>query len=94
MSRLIDEAEYQRLMRLDAAVRRMVTQRGDDICWRDLYTELAGLVGLPFVPELMYSRNQMLANCERFVVSLYDGGPYIPLYPCSPAEKADGQASS
>ncbi len=34
------DAEVQRLRE---AIRKVVTQRADDLCWRDVYTELAAL---------------------------------------------------
>lgn len=76
----VPEAEYDRLMRLDAAVRRVVSQRADDLCWMDVYVELAGLVGVEFVPELIDPPERMLGNCRRFVDSLKTGGPYVPVY--------------
>ena len=75
----IDDAEIGRLRDLEAAVRRVVTQRADAICWRDAYTDLARLVGVEFLPELICDREKMLANCRAFVDSLH-GGPYVPVY--------------
>ena len=74
------EDDFERLLKLEAAVKSMLTQRGDDICWRDLYTELAKLVGVEFSPELICDRAKMLENCKRFIDSIYDGGPYITVY--------------
>jgi hypothetical protein len=77
---LIEEIEYKRLKQLEAAVIKMVTLRGDDLCWRDIYTDLAKLVGIDFCPELMIDQDKMLANCKCFTDSLYNGGPYKPVY--------------
>lgn len=63
-----------------AAILRIVGRRADDVCWRDAYAELAGLVGRPFNPELIGDPEKMLANCRRFVYSLHNGGPYVPVY--------------
>ena len=76
----VDKDEYERLKTLEATVTKVVTQRGDDICWRDIYTELAKLVGIDFSPELICDKEKMLANCSKFVDSLYDGGTYTPVY--------------
>lgn len=78
--RQIPNSEYDRLMKLEAAVRRVVTQRADDLCWRDVYTELAELVGVEFCPALMADPEQFNANCRRFDESLRNGGQYIPVY--------------
>lgn len=74
MSELRDEVFILR-----AAITKMVTQRGDDFCWRDAYKELAKLVGIDFCPELMDDPDKMLENCKCFINSLYSG-PYIPVY--------------
>lgn len=74
------------LVRLRTAIRDVIDQRGDDLCWRDVYTKLAALVGVEFVPQLMCDPDTMRANCNRFIDSLYNGGPYIPVY----VEKAGG----
>lgn len=76
MSRKEHKAEIRRLR---AAITKVVTQRGDDICWRDVYTELAALVGVDPTPHLINDKEKMLANCDRFCNSLMDG-PYIPVY--------------
>lgn len=76
-------SEYQRLLAelydLKNAITKIVTQRLDDICWRDIYTELAGLVGVEFDPDLL-PRDQMLANCERFIDSVKNKTEYTPVY--------------
>lgn len=77
---LVSENEYRRLKRLEEAVYSMVTQRGDNLCWRDLYTQLAPLVGIEFVPEMICDKKKMLANCERFVDSLMSGEQYKPIF--------------
>lgn len=61
--------------KLEAAVRKMLALEGDDICWRDIYTELAGLVGVEFRPTML-PKPQMLANCSRFIDSLQSGEHY------------------
>lgn len=58
------------------AVVRVVTQRLDDICWRDAYTDLATLVGVEFTPDLL-PRDAFLANCARFQDSLASGACYV-----------------
>lgn len=79
--RQVEDAEYDRLLRLDAAVRRVLAQRGDEVCWRDVYTELAGLVGVDPTPHLMVGRDRFLENCQAFASSMYGSGlPYHPVY--------------
>lgn len=75
----ISEAEHDRLMRLDAAVRKMVTQEGDDLCWRDLYEDCAALVGVSFCPKLIENEDAQEANCKAFIRSL-KSGPYCPIF--------------
>lgn len=72
-------ARPSRIEELEAAITRVVTQRGDDLCWRDIYTELARLVGIEFCPQLMADPEQFAANCKRFDASLRDG-KYTPVY--------------
>ena len=76
----VSDAEYGRLMSLDAAVRRVISQRADDLCWRDVYTELAALVGVDFCPQLIAEHCQFAANCRAFDLSLRTDGPYVPVY--------------
>jgi hypothetical protein len=76
----IEIAEHERLRALEAAVLRIVTERADRLCWRDVYTELAGLVGVKFCPELIEPPEKMLTNCCQFLHSLRTGGEYVPVY--------------
>jgi hypothetical protein len=76
---IISEQEYARLKAIEDAVRYALAQEGDDICWRDLYSKLSGLLGIDFMPKLMESPEKMKANCSRFIDSLYDG-PYVPIH--------------
>ena len=69
-----------RINTLEAAIEKVVTQEGDDLCWRDIYTELAGLIGIDFVPKLICDPDHMAANCKAFDKSLREGGEYIPIY--------------
>lgn len=69
-------AEIGRLFMLDHAVRRLLAQRLDDVCWRDAYIELARLVGVEFKPELL-PREAFLTNCDRFHRSLESGECYV-----------------
>lgn len=66
-------SEYQQLR---DKVKEIVTLSGDDLCWRDIYTELASLVGVDFCPELMCDQDKFLDNCKAFDCSLRNGGPY------------------
>jgi hypothetical protein len=77
--RSVTETEYDRLMALDGAVRRIIALEADDVCWRDAYTDLAKLVGVDYCPQLICDDEKMLANCGMFIRSL-KGGPYIPVH--------------
>lgn len=77
---VVNVAEYNRLKKLEERVKGIVILRADELCWRDVYTELAELVGVPFNPELIEPVECHLANCEAFIKSLHDGGPYTPVY--------------
>lgn len=68
---LLDELE-----RLRDAIRSVVTQEADDLCWLDVYTNLAKLVGIYFTPKLMADPEKFIANCRRFNKSLREGGKY------------------
>src|SRR5665213_1654583 len=73
---LENERLRARCAELESAIKRVVTQEGDDLCWRDVYTELAGLVGIEFVPQLMVDPDKFAANCKAFDMSLRSGGKY------------------
>lgn len=45
------------------------------LCWRDIYVELAKLVGIDFNPDLL-PKDRTLRNCERFIDSLATLKPY------------------
>lgn len=67
----------ERVKELEAAIRDVVMQRADDLCWFDVYTKLAGLVGLDLGREvMMLPAEDMLVNCARYVKSLKTGCPY------------------
>lgn len=70
----------ERVAQLEDAIRKVVTQGGDDLCWRDCYTELAQLVGIEFCPKLIEEPEKMLANCCQFIHSMRTGGKYTPVY--------------
>lgn len=59
------------------AARWILSQRGDDICWRDFYVKLAKL--LPEEPDvshlLLPPREQFLKNCANFEACLRRGDP-------------------
>lgn len=67
----------QRLELIKSTIRRIVTERYDDICWMDVYKELAAFVGIEFDPKML-PRERMLKNCERFVDSLLTDTEYKP----------------
>jgi hypothetical protein len=73
---MIDQAELARLRRIEAIVKNALSQKGDDVCWRDIYNqEVADLVGVEFDPQLL-TKEEFLANCEHFDDCLRSGCPY------------------
>jgi hypothetical protein len=64
-----------RVHALESAIKEAVSCQLDDICWMDVFTKLAALVGHKFDP-VMLGKPRMLRNCERFVDSLVEGRPY------------------
>lgn len=58
-------------------IRKVVTAKGDDLCWRDVYTYLAGL--LPEKPAVDFTppTDVFLGNCKRFEESMRRGTLYV-----------------
>jgi hypothetical protein len=73
----VTATEWSALLRIREKVRAAVTARGDDLCWLDLYRDLAAAVGVDFDPKLI-DPGRMLDNCRRFVRSFLSGTPYKP----------------
>lgn len=75
---LIDDQqrELDRLGLLESEVKGVLAQKGDDHCWRDIYTNMARLVGVEFNPEIL-TKQQMMKNCDHFVTCLLVGKHYI-----------------
>lgn len=67
-----------RVEELENAIRSVVTQKADDVCWMDAYTMLGKLVGIEVTPEslALLPTAKMLDNCGRFIDSLKRGCPY------------------
>lgn len=63
------------LRQLEEAVRDVVAQEWDDVCWIDVYRRLGALLGIDFDPR-MIPAEKMKANCSRFVDSLIAGTEY------------------
>ncbi len=70
----IEEALNQS-QKLEVAVKKVLAQKLDDVCWRDVYTELAAMVGVEWKPELL-PKFVFLGNCSKFHDSLATGTPY------------------
>jgi hypothetical protein len=68
--------ELARLILLRDAVKRILAQNVDQVCWRDTYTELADLVSVDWKPTLL-PREAFIPNCERFCDSLLSGEHYV-----------------
>lgn len=69
-------AAYQRIAILEASIKSVLSQKGDDVCWRDVYINLAELVGAEFNPELL-PKEQFIHNCTHFYDCLKSGEPYV-----------------
>lgn len=80
------EQEIARLRKLEAVVKGVLSQEDDDHCWRDVYTEMAELVGVEWKPKVI-DKPTMLRNCERFVDCLLSGEHYVT--PTVPREVVD-----
>jgi hypothetical protein len=78
--------EVERLRRrveeLESAIRWVVTQQADDLCWMDVYQTLGAMVGVPFDPTML-PPPVFLENCRRYESSLRSGLPYSPSRPVS-----------
>jgi hypothetical protein len=64
-----------RVAELEDAIRRVVTQEFDDLCWLDVYRDLSALVGVEFDLKRL-STEEFLGNCARYERSLRTGEPY------------------
>lgn len=75
----MDETERlkARVAELEGAIRYVLTQGQDDLCWMDVYTRLGALVGVRFEPNVLPTE-VFLANCARFEASLKSGLTYVP----------------
>lgn len=69
-----------RINELEEAIKWVVTQKADDLCWMDAYVRLGKLVGieitleqLSFLPE-----QKMLDNCKHYIRHLHTGCGYKP----------------
>lgn len=62
---------------MEELIRKVVTAKQDDLCWRDVYTELAQ--ALPEKPAVDHTPPTpiFLANCARFEESMRVGSPYV-----------------
>lgn len=76
--------EVERLRKLEKVIKDVLSQEGDDVCWRDVYEEMATLVGVEFKPKLL-EKCQFIRNCNHFYDCLASGEHYI-----TPTEKPSG----
>jgi hypothetical protein len=77
---IIEEAEVfvkepDKETEMKEAILDVLSQEIDHICWMDIYTKLAKVVGVPFDPTLV-PRPIFEKNCQRFTESIYSGQPY------------------
>jgi hypothetical protein len=73
----IPHERLTKLERLFAVVKSALEQKGDDVCWKDIYNpEVAAIVGVEFDPQLLPSE-QFLRNCAHYHDCLKLGLPYV-----------------
>jgi hypothetical protein len=72
----ITYSELKRYQQIETVLKtKVLNQKADNVCWRDVYLELAALLGVPFDPELL-PKAEFLHNCGVFYDSLASGCPY------------------
>ncbi len=66
------------LMQVTEAIRYVVTQQADDVCWMDAYVKLGKFVGVDVTLESLklLPKAVMMKNCDHFVDCLQLGVPY------------------
>lgn len=64
-----------RVTELEDAIRYVVTQKFDDVCWLDVYVMLGKLVGIEYDP-LLLPKKQFLHQCDHFYDCLAAGKVY------------------
>lgn len=69
---------FERIHDLEDAIRKVVTQQADDVCWADAYIELGKLVGLEVTWESLklLPEHKFRKNCDYFATCLYNNLPY------------------
>lgn len=65
---------------LEEAIRWVVTQQADDLCWMDAYVRLGKFVGVEITLDqlAMLPKGKMMANCDHFITCLQKGIGYKP----------------
>ncbi len=77
---MANEHFEERIAELEDAIRWVVTQQADDVCWMDAYVKLGKLVGVEITLEqlALLPKEIMLKNCDRFIDHLQTGVAYKP----------------
>jgi hypothetical protein len=65
----------ERIAELEDAIRYVVRQKFDDVCWLDVYVKLGKLVGIEYDP-LLLPREQFVRQCGHFYDCLASGESY------------------
>lgn len=75
-----DSQAETELAEIKEAVRWVVTQQADDLCWMDVYVRLGKFVGVEITLEQlgMLPRAKMLSNCDHFIRHMQAGVGYAP----------------
>lgn len=64
--------EYETLR---GEIEKVLDTSADDICWLDVYRDLATTIGRKFDPKLL-PRAVFERNCARYAAAMYEGKPY------------------
>lgn len=69
----------ERIDELENAIRKVVTQEADNICFADVYIELGKLVGIEVTFESLklLPEHKFRKNCDHFTTCLYNNLPYV-----------------
>lgn len=83
----------KRLKLLEDAIKEVVSQRADKVCWMDTYVMLGNFVGIEVTPEslALLPTEIFLGNCQHFDSSLKTGCPYNKDYATPYIEKLEAR---
>lgn len=67
------------LSNIKLAIKEVVSQKADDVCWMDVYVQLGKLVGITIRAEslALLPKATFLHNCEHYIDCLKKGETYV-----------------